>query len=421
MHSKIGLAIGVGVLAVALTACSSATPSSSSSSGSSGNTSSAADGVTATSVSLGTISDESGPTTGIQLPWLHGVTSVVKAANKAGGVHGRTINLLSEDDKYDVTVGVPAFKKLATQTPAVAILGVNTSNVQDAVTPLVAAAKVPLITGQATTKNTLIPLNKYVFGLAPTYADQADVMIAYAKKKLGKSKIKIAVVENGGASGVEVDGLFKERAKDGVTDVGTVILPATSTTADAQVQQLIALKPDFIMFHGSSVGVNLFGKSQAKFGSKLPLIGIAPSGGPSAFLGLDPAVGNLYEYVQWTTPSPIKSAGLAQMNKDAKAAGYATETNNPDFVAGYVAGKLFTAALDKAGAKLTRASLDTALESIKSLDTGGLAGPIGYSATDHAGATALVPLKWDYKTNSFLQDGTFAEYAKVITGEYAKQ
>jgi branched-chain amino acid transport system substrate-binding protein len=419
MHSKIGLAIGVGVLAVALTACSSATPASTSGS-SSGNSSSASDGVTATSVSLGTISDESGVTTGIQLPWLHGVTSLVKATNKAGGVHGRTINLISTDDKFDVTAGVPAFKKLATQTPTVAILGANTSGVQNAITPLVDAAGVPLITGQATTKDTLVPLKKFVFGLSPTYADQADVMLDYAAKRLGKTKFKYAVVVNSGASGIEVNGLFKERANANRQDVGLVTVDATATTADAQVQQLINLKPDIVVLLGSSVGVNLIGKSQAKFGSHIPIIGVAPSGGPSAFAGLAPEFGNLYQYVQWTLPSPIKTSGLAQMTKDAKAAGFSTEINNPDFVAGYVAGKLFVAALDKAGAKLTRVSLDTALESIKSLDTGGLTGPIGYSKTDHAGAQSLVPLKWNYKTSTFAQVGAFADYAKAITSEYSK-
>jgi branched-chain amino acid transport system substrate-binding protein len=421
MHSKIGLTIGVGILAVALTACSSAAPASTAKAGA--NSASPADGVTATTITLGTVSDQSGPTSGIQLPWLHGVQAAMTEANKEGGINGRTVNILSGDDKYDAALGLAAYKKLVSQTPAVAILGLNNSSVQAAVIPNIATDKIPVISGQSTTKLALVPIQHYMYGLTPTYADQLDVMVAYAKKKLNKTSVKVALVQNGGASGIEVEGLLKERSggTTGITDLGTVILPAAATTADAQLQQLIALKPDIVFFHGSSLGVNLIGKAQQKFNSKLPLIGIAPSGGPAAFAGLPPAIGNLYEYVQWTTPTPIKVAGTAKMVAAAKLAGFSSDTNNPDFVAGYVIGLTFEQGVKKAGKNLTRDSLNNALESLKSVDTGGLTGAFGFSKTDHAGVQSLVPLKWNYKTSGFEQDGTYAEYSKFITGEYAKE
>jgi branched-chain amino acid transport system substrate-binding protein len=417
MKRKLGLTIGVvGALAIALTGCSGGGTAKSASSA---NPASPASGVTATTINLGTISDRGGPSTAIQLPWLHGVEAAVKAANKAG-INGRKINLISEDDKSDVTVGVPAYKKLVSQTPVVGILGLNASSVQAAVIPLVAIDKIPVITGQATTKQALQPLDKYFFGLTPTYADQADVMLAYAKKRLGTKKIRIAVVDNGAASGIEVENLFKERAVNGVTYAGTVYTSQTITTADAQVQALIALKPDVIMFHGGSAQANIVLKSQEKFGAKIPMIGIAPSGGPAVFANLPESVGSLFQYVQWVTPAPTKVAGTAAMVKAAKAAGFPDEVTNPDFVSGYVAGLLIREGLTKAGSKLDRESLMEALQSIKSLNTGGLSPAIGFGPNDRAGVQQLVPLSYDYKTKTFKQLGTFAEYAKSITNEYSK-
>lgn len=55
---------------------------------------------------------------------------------------------------------------------------------------------------------------------------------------------------------------------------------------------------------------------------------------------------------------------------------------------GFVAAKVLVEAIRRAGTKLTRASIQTALEGMAKFDLGGL--EIGYSPTDHTGLFRLV-------------------------------
>lgn len=405
--SRWGIGLLAGAMAIALTGCAGggSTPDSS------GGGRVDSPGVTADTITIGTVSDQTGPTAGIQLPWLHGVQSAVAAINDAGGVNGRDLELLSEDDKYDVAIGQPAFKKLIDQTPAAAILGLNTGNTQAAIQPLIDASAVPVLSGQTTTLAAVDPPMAYFFGLAPTYEDQVKAMYAYTPDRLGTDDYRVAVIDNGAATGVEVRDLVEELATGGAEYVGEVVIEPGVTTVDAQWQSVMALEPDTVFFHGTSSAVNLIARAQEKFGSEIPLLGISPSGGPSAFAGATPEYGNLFEYVQWATPAPIEAEGTADMEAAAKLAGYEDEVNNPDFVAGYAAGLVIAEAISIAGeSDPNREAIGDALESLTDFSTGGLTPDVSFSDTDRVGVQELRPLAWDYDTSSFVAIGDFGDY-----------
>jgi len=381
---------------------------------------SAHDGVTDTTIKVGTISDRTGPTAANMEPWLHGVMTVVDEANDNGGVNGRKIDLKTEDDKYDGSLGLAAYKKLVSQDPVVAIVGVNTGDLQPIVAPLLDKDKVPVIGGQTSTKSLLKPLQKYFFGVSPDYSVQVDVMLAYGQQQTGKDQTRVAVVDNGTSTGVEVADLVKERnGKNGYNVVDSIVLPPDATTADAVVQKLMSDHVDQVAYHGNSTGVNLLLKAQQKFGAHFPIVGIAPSGTAASFAGIDPKFGKDFAFVQAVTPSAIKVAGTADMVKAADAAGYGDETTDPAYVTGYISGTVLVEGLKAAGKDLDRASLTDALEHLN-VDTAGLSGPLSYSATKHAGLDAMRPYTWDYKSKSFIAAGEFSDYSDVITNEYTK-
>lgn len=377
-----------------------------------------AEGVGDTVVRVGTLSDQTGPSAGTQVPWLHGLQSVVTRTNEAGGVAGRKIELVSEDEKTDVSVGLPLYKKLVSQTPVVAILGVNGSSIQASILPVIDRDKMPVISGQATIRDMVRPVKPTFFGIAPTYADQTDVILAHGRKLTGVASPRIAVVNNGSASGVEIEKLVASRATSGFTYVGSQVLEPAATSADAQVQSLIGLAPDYVLFHGSSAGANLMGRAQQKFGSHLRVIGIAPSGGPAAYQGVDPEFGNLFQSVQWATPASVREQGTEGLIAAAEKAGFGGEVNSPDFVAGYVAGLVLVDALATAGTDLSRASFVGAMGSVDGLSTGGLTADISFSPTKHVGAQLLRPLTYDYGSGTFTAEGAFADYAGSLSNEY---
>ena len=135
--------------------------------------------MTAKDVKIGVIADLTGPTAAVQVPFTEGIKTQVEAANAAGGINGRKITLLMEDEKYEVPTGLAAYKKLVSQTPALGIIGLNNSSLQVAAIKQVATNKVPVFGAEATTKQAINPFNPYFFAMQCSYADQADVAVPY--------------------------------------------------------------------------------------------------------------------------------------------------------------------------------------------------------------------------------------------------
>src|SRR6478735_12455993 len=76
---------------------------------------SASPGVGKNEIVLGTIQDLSGPLASYGKQIRMGMQMRVDEANEMGGVHGRKIKLLIEDDGYDPRKSVLATQKLITQ------------------------------------------------------------------------------------------------------------------------------------------------------------------------------------------------------------------------------------------------------------------------------------------------------------------
>ena len=129
---RIGVLLSVAALATGVAACGSDEGGGSASAGGGGNTATPREGVTKDAIKYGLIYDQTGPQTVAQTPWAHGFLTQIKKANDAGGVNGRKIEILDEDDKGEVPVGIADYKKFVSQTPVLGISGLNGSSIQEA-------------------------------------------------------------------------------------------------------------------------------------------------------------------------------------------------------------------------------------------------------------------------------------------------
>jgi branched-chain amino acid transport system substrate-binding protein len=377
------------------------------------------EGVTAKDVKIGLIADLTGPTAAVQVPFTEGIKTQVEAANAAGGVNGRKITLLEEDEKYDVPTGLAAYKKLVSQTPALGIIGLNNSSLQVAAIKQVATNKVPVFGAEATAKQAINPFNPYFFAMQCSYADQADVAVPYMAQKTGKAKPRVATLALDVESGYEWADLIKARVqKLGGQYLGHTAVPPTATEADAQVQKIAKEKPDFIALHGSSNTATILLKSMEKFDVKIPVIGIFATGGPAAYASVPASVGNLFETVNCYTPSSISVQGTQEMLSRAKQYGFEKSAGTTDFVNGYVVGQVLVDALKAAGKNPTRESFKKGLESLSDLSTGGLSENVTFGAKDHVGIQTVRPYAYDYGSKTYKAIGEYADYRKDISNEY---
>ncbi len=80
-------------------------------------------GVTATEIKIGTQDDLSGPIVFWGQPMRNGKVMRIDEQNAKGGVHGRKIVLIGEDNGYDPKKGVLAAQKLIQQDQVFAMVG----------------------------------------------------------------------------------------------------------------------------------------------------------------------------------------------------------------------------------------------------------------------------------------------------------
>src|SRR5258707_9030460 len=81
------------------------------------------EGISATEIVIGTHQDLSGPVKGWGVPVSNGMKMAVEEINAAGGINGRKIKLIVEDNGYDPKRAVLASQKLIWRAQDFSIVG----------------------------------------------------------------------------------------------------------------------------------------------------------------------------------------------------------------------------------------------------------------------------------------------------------
>jgi branched-chain amino acid transport system substrate-binding protein len=414
----VGVVSAVAGLVIVVAGCGG---SSSTKGGGGSAFSDASQGVTATSVDFGLIYDQTGPTASTQVPFGDGVLAAFKKVNDAGGINGRKINPVACDEKYQAAPAVACLKKMISQTPVVGLSGLNNSSFQAAGLPIVQAAKIPVIGPESTSKGIVNPFPKYVWATECTYPNQADVVVAFAAKKLGKTKFtSVGLGGNVASADAYLDQVKERVQKMGATYSPTVHYEYGAPNMDQQAQQIASLKPDVIFTHGGSAqNVTAF-KSLEKFGvTNALVIGIFAQETTPIALASQKVGANYYAVNCYSNARQSDVPGNKDMIAAAKAAGYPADVyEESGFTNGYVNGLLIAEGIKRAGDKLTRESLNSAMATITGFDTQGLSPNISFSPTNSVGITSVRPYKFNYGTQTWEPQGTYEQYAKCNSQEF---
>ncbi|TQC41895.1 ABC transporter substrate-binding protein [Rhodococcus sp. WS4] len=402
-----GAASAVAALLL-LTACSAA----------SGDSVSA--GVTDKKIVIGVSSDVTGPAAANIMPYLNGIKAYVGDLNEKGGIHGRTINLVVEDDKTETPKGVSIYRKFLTQEPALAQLGPSSATIQNAIASQVAEQDMPVVGPLITSADIVNPFNPHFFSLACTYADQADVAVAYMIRKTGVEKPRVVTALTETASGKEWASLIKERVESvGGTVVAEHTLQYGALDEDVFAQAVAKDKPDMLFLHGATNTAQVMMKSFAKFGvTNLPI-------GASAVMqdALIPAAGpnvsnNYYAFDCYRNPADAGIPGDAAIAAGKKIGLNETDYLRPQFTQGYVAASVLAKAIEDSGSSPTRESVNEKLAAIKDLDTGGLSPTITFGSDNRLGVNGMLAYRFDPASKKFTPEGEFEDYAGCITKYY---
>ncbi len=144
------------------------------------------------------------PLTGEGATWgqntLAAATLAVKEVNDAGGIKGRQVQLLAEDDKATGVDAATAFTKLINIDKVVAIVGVPASSAAGPALPIAQQAGIPVI--MIASAPALTQVGDLMFRVYPSDAYQGNLGADIVYNKLGKKKTAILYVNNDYGMGV---------------------------------------------------------------------------------------------------------------------------------------------------------------------------------------------------------------------------
>jgi branched-chain amino acid transport system substrate-binding protein len=141
---------------------------------------------------------------------LAGITLAVKEINDKGGINGRKVEIIAEDDKCSAE-GVSAMNKLVNVDKVIGILGPICSASAGPSLPIAQNSGVPVVILIASAPH-LTEIGDYIFRVYPSDAFQGQVGADFIFNKLGKKKVAIVYVKNDWGEGIKE--VFKTRFKE---------------------------------------------------------------------------------------------------------------------------------------------------------------------------------------------------------------
>ena len=118
---------------------------------------------------------------------LGGVELAIDDANDNGGVNGRQIKLVTEDDETDPSAGITAARSLLSQD-VLMVTGGNISTVVEGVLPTLEREKVAFL-AQAASPAILDPVKETMFQIDQTSSSNAQPMVEFATRAAGNGRL----------------------------------------------------------------------------------------------------------------------------------------------------------------------------------------------------------------------------------------
>ena len=371
------------------------------------------DGVYKDRIDWGLLMDMSGPTSASQGVWVNGFRDYMRKINEAGGIHGRKINVLAEDNRFNPATDKIAFEKLVSQTPVIAISGMGNSVSLVALAPTIKAGKVPIVGTYTATKALSEPVTPMVYNGFCGYKQMAQAGVGYHVDKLKLKSPKVVTLAIETAGGKEYHDYVAEAASKLGGSATHLTVKVTAVDVTPQILEIMKINPDIITVYGVSNTAILTMKGLAQYGLKIPTFGITYLGAPQIFQSMGGDAAANYKFISCFTPGGAdQTPGNKALSQYADTIGRDEMKQDINYVAGWIAGQMAAEALTKLGKNPTRARLIESLSKGFKVDTKGLTAPFSYSPTNTTGPVVFKLFGYDFAINKFKAYGEFADYEK---------
>ena len=354
-------------------------------------------GVTDKEIKISTIAPITGPGGSIGVCWIDATRTYINYINDSGGVNGRRLNLIVEDDRYSIPPALAAFKKIIYRDRVFVMIGPGSASLVNVLWKNIEKEKLPTMS-IATPDILFNPFKMHVFSIMDTYSNQTRVLVDYMIRDFNLKEPRVAMVYPDTDNGkTELASAIERLGKYNITPVTKEVLAPGAIDAATQVMSIKRCKANVIIHAGTITPTTVvLLKDLRRMGLKVPVFGSW-----SAMLGEEiNAIGEAakqFYSVHAMSPWYGKGPGMEKMREITLKYHPGTEKpyRNTTYTNLWVCNTVLVEGLKRAGKKLNEKALIGALEGIKNYNTGGLCGPISYSAENHKGGDSCQIYKAD--------------------------
>jgi branched-chain amino acid transport system substrate-binding protein len=358
-------------------------------------------GVTDTEILIGDIVPLTGPPALLGVPHTIGVRLAIAEVNAAGGIHGRKIKLISEDDGYVPSRTIQGIRKLVTLDKVFALTSMSGSAQGQAALPMVKQFGIPVINSLSFSDDVHTPVSKNIFVVGTRHPLVTEQLTAALDARFpGKKWALISQDDEYGDMTREgFDAATKARKlnvvskaiyKKGQVDFSSEILRVKESGADA-------------LFAGGVIGENVaMVKELERLGLKTP-VGISyVARVPATVKLMGPASENVYTMDYVVAEDSEKGKAFLAKAKQFLPEADVARIHRFAFT-GYAGAQVLFEAFRRCGKALTWECTISQLDQLKDFETNVLNSPVSFSPTQHLSLPKLVLLKANPVTLTFEQ------------------
>ncbi|GJE42963.1 amino acid ABC transporter substrate-binding protein [Methylobacterium soli] len=240
---------------------------------------------------------------------VNGAKIAADEINAQGGVLGRKIELVIEDNKSNPTEAAAVAEKLITSDKTPVMMGAWGSSLTLAVMPKLADYETPMLVETSSSGKITTTGNPYVFRISPPSALEAEAF-APMVGKIGLKKVDFIVINNDWGRGAAAD--FTKMLKDKGVAVGLVeTMDQGAQDMSAQLSKLKGSDADTIMITAAVDQLTLLFKQMSALGLKKRIITTGGSQNPDQIIaqagGAADGTLHLTTFLPWypdRTPNP---------------------------------------------------------------------------------------------------------------------
>ena len=321
----------------------------------------------------------SGPSAQLGLEYRRGAKAWFDAVNRDGGIHGRRIELVSLDDQYEPEQTLANTRQLLKRSDLLALFGYVGTPTTKVVLPLIESAAVPLVapmTGASLLRRADL---RMVFNLRASYRREIAAMV---NELVRDAQHRIAIVYQNDAFGQDgLEGALIALRQHGLKPVLTTTVARNSDQVGDALRELKQVNPNGVLIISAYVSSAALSTALRQSGNRAQIMNVSFVGtkalqrampvGESNGIGVTQVVP--FPWNRWIPVVADYQRCLQRHDVEARFGFTSLE--------GYLAARMITEALERAGAAPTRASLANALESIQGVDFGGFR--LDMSSDDH--------------------------------------